>query len=276
MFRYIKKLPAFATVGAGQMATLLMPKGWTYRSLVLKYKRNGVAATEAEMKSDLTAIRIKVNGEAKRTFSAKEVLDIETSFLGETVEAGILHIPLQAKWLKTIQAQDNLSWGTLNLDTLSIEVDIDAGAVTPSLEAHTEVDPVGNALGAIIESRSYHYNAAGAGTLEISDLPKSFGQLVGLHMDTAVVSAFALTINGQEIVSTDVDVLNSLYKRKPMQRVPQAGWVHFDPLVLNRLGDVINMNAEDWRLKLTTTGAGTIGLYVQTLNAPLGLPNIKG
>lgn len=275
MFRYTRKLPSFATVGAGQMATLMVPKGWTYRGLVLKYQTGGANATEAQMKADLTAIRLKVNGNTRYEASAEQLIDIQTHFYGESVVAGMLFIPLSRKWLKTIEAQDNTAWGTSNVDTFSIEVDISGGAVTPSLVAHAEVDPVKNDLGIIVEGHTFHYNAAGAGTMEISDLPKSSGQLVGLHMKTTVVSALQLTVNAVEFINSDIDVMNAIYQREPMRRAPVNGWVHLDPLALNRIGDAWPMAVEDFRLKLTTTGAGTVDLFLETLSAPLGLPTTK-
>lgn len=272
MFRYTRKLPSFATVGAGQMATLNVPKGWIYRGLVLRYQTGGVDATEAQMKADLTSIRLKINGNTRYEASAEQLLDIQTKFYGESVVAGMLFIPLQRRWLKTVEAQDNTAWGTSNVDTFTVEADVAAGALAPSLVAHAEVDPAASDLGVIVEGHSFFYNAAGAGQLEISDLPKSFGQLVGLHMKTAVVSGLQLTVNGVQFLDTDVDVMNAIYRREPMNRAPVAGWVHVDPLALNRIGDAWPMSVEDFRLKLTVTGAGPIALFMETLSAPLGLP----
>jgi hypothetical protein len=272
-FRYIRKLPDFATVAAGSMATLMAPKGWTYRGIILKYSAGGSAANEATMKADISKVRLKVNGNTRYEASATQLIDIQTKYYGNAVVDGMLFVPLSRTFLKTMEAQDNTAWGTRNVDTFAIEVDIDSGATSPVLVAHAEVDPVANDLGVIVEGHTYTYNASGAVTMEVADLPKSNGQLVGLHIQTSIVTEANLTVNGVEFLNTDIDVMHAALKRRPANRSPVSNWVHIDPLALNRVADAWPMMVEDFRLKLKTSGSGAVPIFVETLSAPLGMPS---
>ena len=274
-FRYTRKLPDFATVAAGSMATLMAPKGWTYRGIILKYSANGVAANEATMKADILKVRLKINGNTRYEASATQLIDIQTKYYGNAVTDGMLFVPLSRMFLKTMEAQDNTAWGTRNVDTFAIEVDIGGGALSPVLVAHAEVDPVAADLGAIIEGHTYTYNASGAVTMEVADMPKSNGQLVGLHIQSPLVTEANLSVNGVEFLNTDIDVMHSILKRRPLYREPVSGWVHIDPLALNRIADAWPMAVEDFRLKLKTSGAGPVPIFVETLSAPLGLPSSR-
>lgn len=271
MIRYNYKLPTFSTVGAGQTATLTLPLGPTYRGLVLKYEAGGVNAAEADMKADIKRVALKVNGTERYVATAKQLIDIQTKFYGNSVVAGMLFFPFTRDWLATIAGQDNLALGTNNVASLQLEVDIASGATTPKLTAFADVEDVPRDFGAMVEGHTYNYYAAGAQVFEISDLPKSLGDIVGLHINSAYIDGVELTINNRKVFDADLDVYKAVLKRKPSERVPQADWFHMDPLKLNRMGDVLPMRVQDFRLKVTTSQATELPVFVETLNAPLGL-----
>jgi len=267
---YTRKLPDLAPVQAGATAQVQIPRGPTYRYVMLKYSANGVAANEATMKADIKRVSFKINGIERWSASATRIIDIVTRYYGESFTDGILFIPLSRANLATMAGIDNTAWGTANIDTLHMEVELNAGAVTPKLEAHAVVDPEARALGAIIEVHETQFSTAVAGVFEISTLVKSRGQLISMHCANANIDALEVAIDQTDFQNVDLDVLEVLYKRKPSERVPQAGYRHFDPVFLNRLADVLPMRAEDWRLKLDLSAAGSVGIFMETLNEPLG------
>lgn len=267
---YNRKLPDFSPVQAGAQAAIQIPRGPTYRTLILKYARGGVAATEAQLKSDIEAVRIKVNGTTRWAATGTRLVDILTKYYGHTLTNGLLFIDLARHDLATIAGADNLAWGTRNVQTLTLEVDLASGAVNPELEAHAVVDPVSRDLGMIVECWELPFSTSVGGVFEVATIPSSRGQLFALHAAGANVSGLDVEIDNVIFQNSPLDVLNAIYSRVPSGRVPQTDYVHYNPTYLDRLDDVLPLSAQDWRLKLNMSAAGSVGLFMETLNQPLG------
>ena len=122
--RYFKPLPSFAAVAAGQTATLDVPARGTYYSLMLTYTTDTVGgATQANMETEITEIRLKINGKIQRRFSAEELFDHST-YKGQTITAGKLQIYFAEPWRQTVQGEEALAWPMGDVDTFQVEVDI--------------------------------------------------------------------------------------------------------------------------------------------------------
>lgn len=269
MFNFKRKLPSFSVVSPGSTAAVLLPRGPTYQAIALRYKRAGVDATEAQMKSDLKRIRLKINGVTRFDVSGKHVIDVLNKYYGIAFVAGLLIIPLSRPWHKTIEGEDNLAWGTKNIDTLGLEVDIDAAAVTPSMTGEAFILPYERDLGAIIQVHELPYSSATGGTFEISTLPRGNGDLAALHFDSALVTAAEAFINQVPAAEGDEAINRSLLTWIG-ERTPQTNYVHLDALLKNRIADVWPLrNVEDFRVKLAMSAGGAVDIVMETFNVPL-------
>jgi hypothetical protein len=264
------KLPSFSAVAAGQTANLTIPKGPTYRGLFLEYRTSGTLAVEADMSADITGIRVKVNGVVRWESSAADLI-MTLKYQGFTVDAGILPIHFARPTLRTPVMEEATAWGTADVDTLTLEVDIASGATAPTLVGHALVTPDSRPLGPIIQRTKFSYAATTAGVFEVPDLPKSNGDLFAIHFASSVVTGLELLIDGSRIADVPKVVADRILK--DTGRVPQANVYHFDPTFLDRTDDRIALlNRQDVRFKLTVSGAGAVPIIMETVNAPLGLP----
>jgi len=268
--RYTRKLPDFSPVQAGAQAAVEVPRGPTYRTMVLSYKRGGVPATVAQIKSDILGIRLNINGITRWQATGTRLVDVLTNFYGHTMTDGLLFIDLARHDLATIIGADNLAWGTNNVQTFHIEVDIAPGAVNPELDGYAVIDPVVRDLGMIVECWELPFSTAVGGVLEVATIPASRGSLFALHAAGANVTGLEVEIDSVIFQNAPMDVLNAIYSRVPSSRVPQTDYVHFAPTYLDRLDDTLPLSAQDWRLKLAMSAAGSVGIFMETLNAPLG------
>ncbi|HEV7368949.1 major capsid protein P2 [Arenibaculum sp.] len=264
------KLPSFSAVAAGQTANVTVPRGPTYRQFMLDYRKAGVAATEAQMATDLTRIRIKVNGVARIDISAAHLITI-LKYMGFTIDAGVLPIFLAWPTARTPNYEEALAWGTRDVDTLTVEVDIAAGAGAVTLEASAWINQTSLPLGPIMQMMTINSAASAGGVFELSTLPRSNGDLASIHFFSANITGLELLIDGNRIVDAPLATLNA--SMKWTGRVPQANVVHYEPTWLDRYDDRVPLaGASDVRFKLNMSAAGTVPMVMCTLAAPLGIP----
>ena len=272
---YTNKLPDFNPVAAGAIASTQVPRGFTYQDITLLYQANGVKANEATLKADIERVTLKINGVARWEMSGKHLVDIN-KFYGLTQNAGELVIPLSRPWLKTPAGVDNLAWGTNNISSFQLEVKLASGATTPVLSANAEVLPYATDLGYIVEVHEYSFAASVAGKYEISTLPKANGSLIALHLDNANITALQGKLNNVEFIAQDSDLVayhNAIKRLSDGKRIPQTGYAHIDAQRRNRLDDNIPLiNLQEFMIAPTLSAAGPVGVIMETLNAPLGLP----
>lgn len=219
----IVKLPSPNAVGAGQTATLNIPLGPTYHRIDLIYKESGTLANEATLKAGINDVRVKIGGRAQRTHSAAQILEIE-QFYGMTFAAGHLPLFFAEPWKRTTQGEDFLAWGTQDVPTFQIEVDIDAGATAPTLEAYAEISRVPRALGVIKRMRRFFVGVTATGDRQVQDLPKVGTSYAALHcFETAPgdIDSVLVEVDQTKVWDTPDHMANALYVDRGL--VPQSG-----------------------------------------------------
>lgn len=270
MFNPIRRLPSFNSVAAGSTASIIIPTGQTYQTIVLRYKESGADVNEATMKASITKVRLKINGTTRFEASGKHIIDCLNKFYGIAFVAGQLVIPLTRPWLKTIEGEDNLGWGTANVNTFGLEVDIAAGATAPTLTADAVISPQNRDLGIIVQVSEMSFAAAVSGDYEISTLPKGNGNLVALHLENANITKIRAVADGYVLNDGDLAIMNTINQWTGL-RVPQTGYVHLDALFKNRLGDTWPLaGVQDFRVIPTLSSAGSVPIVMETLNNPFG------
>lgn len=264
-------MPSFQGVSAGAIATLTLPVGLTYHSLLISYG----GATLAQ----LTEIRVKANG--RQIFSQSAVdLDTANQFDGLAAANGILRLDFDRVKLLTRAGQELTAIGTgapLNndpnspaynptpLSTFQVEVDIDGAATSPSLSAKA-IQSAPRPLGALVKRRRFNYSQTGAGEFEISDLPKgdlidkiwikqSAANLTKVVMERDNFLSFERTPDENDLIQTDG------------VRVPQTNWYVIDPTERGFGAESIVSAVNDFRLKFSASGATDYTIYVDYLGA---------
>lgn len=256
MARVFKRMPSFQAVAAGQTAICNLPLGMSYHQLLLRYQANEgagvVDATEAVMADDITEIRIIVDGDTKVQMSGVEAIAL-AKFYGQTVMAGTLPIFFSRPWLRSIEAEDEIAFGTADLQTFNIEVDIKAGTTSPSLSAYAVQGP-NMPLGRYIAIRRFGQTYAGAaGDFEISDLPRGPYGLLAIHFNTPNIERVEVETNQVKVFEADRSLAETYYAQT--KRVWQSGYWHVDLTPTNRLRDNLPLVLSDFRVRLAMTGA---------------------
>lgn len=262
---------------AGGLSVINVPKGPTYYGFGFRYKTAGVNATEAQIKADIKWVRVKINGIALIELTGKHIVDVFNKYYGIAYNNGEMFLPLSRPWMKTPEAADNTAWGTANIDTMTIEVEFAATAVTPTLEAHSIYSIYSRDLGVVVEMREVTFTSAVTGLQEITTLLKTRGDIVALHVDHGgIVSTCDIEVNNQLYTQAqDIPLVQNFTKWFAL-RSPQTNYLHFEGQMRDMLSDGIPITGtQDFRLKPTLTAAGTIYVVQETLNAPLGAARSK-
>lgn len=246
-------MPSFDGVAAGQTATLRCPIGFTYHQLWVTY---GGTFTLAQM----TEIRVVANGQNIMRFDSGAALDDYNTYEGRTAAGGILCIDFDRYNLRTRAGEEFTSLGTgapndpTPVTTLSVEIDIAAGATAPTLSARA-IQSLPRPLGLIKKVRTFIYNPPGSGDFEISDLPR--GDLINkvyFNISTNAISRVQVQRDNFTVYDR-TELLNDRIQADGV-RVPQTDYWVYDPTENgNGAEGLVTANVNDLRFILTTSGA---------------------
>lgn len=268
-----RKLQPFSPApAASALCTIDIPTGPTYYTLALYFKTVGVEATEAQFKSMVKWIRVKIGNIARIEVSGKHAVEILNKYYGITFANGTCYIPLARPWLKTPEAVENSAWGTRNVDKVTLEVEFDATAATPTMEAHAMSSLYSRDLGVIYEVHENTVSYAASGLQEFMTLPQTSGDLSALHLDSANVTACDIEIDRNLYMQvTNLPVYHGMVKWFAL-RQNQTGYVHFEAQMRDLMAEALPISqAKQISIKPTLSAAGTVVYISETLNAPLGL-----
>lgn len=270
MLHYERTLPSFGAFSANATRSILAPVGPTYKGFFFEPTIAGVAATVAQMRAQISMVRLKINGRPVYELSADAILDLN-AFYGFPAVNGFLPVFLTYDWVRTVPAMENLAWGTRNVDSLAIDITLAAGATIDAIGGTALMVPEARDLGLIVEAHTFNFATTGAGLFEIATLPKGNGDLFGCHFETTVANKLELKINGVSF-RDGTDFIAQQLATNFGERVPQAGYLHYDPTMYGlMLDDRVPLGSfvQDFRFILTATGAGTVLAHMLTINQPL-------
>lgn len=142
----VTKLPTISGIVQGGTATLDVPIGPRYHLIWIRAK--AAAKTLVQIVSEM---RIKLNGKVQRVHTATELDALNTmqgvgSIYASQNSGGagndyFIAIFLAEPWRKQAAVAEGMAWGTGDLGTFQIEIDLNASAgATITLEAYAEVD----------------------------------------------------------------------------------------------------------------------------------------
>lgn len=226
MVKRIVNLPnvtgwAGAVAGAfsAHTVTLDLPVGPRYHVVWI----SGHAGAGKKATDLIGEIRIKVNGAVQRVFTLTELLKLNVLNSNQTVGYGYagrngnvaattFYIPIwfAEPWRKSLAAQDGLAWGTGDVSTFQIELDIAAyaagtftGLVAPTFKAEVDnslvaIDGrnVDQPLGIITKWRRLQIPITSAnGWNDFLGLKDLSGAIQSVHLSDANISEFELIVD---------------------------------------------------------------------------------
>lgn len=275
MSRRIVKMPAFNGVAAGSRATLTMPVGARkYLKLLIVYKAG--ADNQATIEGALKATRFLVNGRPQREATVAQINTLR-AYRGRAFVTGHVIVDFVEPSARTLQGEELYGWGTNNVSTLTLEVDIDAAAVAPALTAYAEIEDSIENLGGILKWRRNSYQSAGAGVLAIRDLPRDPMEAYSrFHIFTANATDVQLKADNDIIVETiSRATLSAHYTGRPQQTIMQANVLTLDLCASTQLTDFLPMMRTDKRLiqdfplEVTLNGASNFDIVSEVFGPAL-------
>lgn len=258
--RIPKKIQAPEGVAPGQTATVRFPIGSKFHDIQIE--------TNMTL-ANMTELRLIANNKTIHRYSATE-RDAINQFYGLPAFSGILYIPLDRKALKTRAMEEVTGINTgvrgkngEKISAFYLEVDIDAGAVSPTMEVSvTQSAATPDGVGTIMHVTKHNRTAAGAGELEVSDLPFNSPTAAALN------AAFLFPTAGDISKITVERGLYKVFERKKAvnefmqtlgERTPQAG-MHAIDFTENGYGaNALDLGGyQDFRYRLDMTAAATV------------------
>lgn len=281
MPRIDQRMPAAASVAAGQTTTFRLPIGRAYHKLQL------LGSGTAFAPSDLTEIRVLLNNKVTQRYSGAD-RDAMNVFDGRNAAAYSaaqfhLEIPFDRYGILTKAGEEETAINTGSVESstgkainnLSIEVDITGGGTATgalSLDLYaTTSEKRENGAGVIPYILKSTRDYTGAATYEVSDLPR--GGLTTQFIDRIFMKPSTSTLENMKVLANQYKVFERtarLNEREQQDgiRVPQPGWYVIDRTEHGYGGDPFDLRGlDDWRLQFDTGGAMSLTMYTHYLGA---------
>lgn len=255
------KLPGFSNVGVSQTAIATLPRGPSYRNLVVGITDNATDPTQAVISARYTGWRVKANGITKFELTGTLLQELN-AYHGHADENGIRSIYFVQPKQATIGSEDALLYGTNNLDTFQLEVDIGAAAVGPILELHAMIVPDKLPLGAHRITQVLTEAPGGASTAyQVLNMPPRiagrFLEKIHFKASANAIQAARMIVNQQDWWIGKTKLAKSLNGAAYIPFTWQTNYFHLDLTQTRRLSDALHMFIQDLRFELDVTGAMT-------------------
>jgi hypothetical protein len=175
--RPTKQLASISNVSPGANAVLGLPIGVAYE--VVKFKMSGI--TPAQMLN----LVLRINGRAVQTWKSGAELQAINAYKGYAADAtGYLTWYFVRPELNMIGDQRFTKLGTADLQTVTIEFEVDAATTVPIIKASALIS--NNApLGVLNKVLRFSKAAAVAGLNEIDNVPTGGARISAIHFKKA-------------------------------------------------------------------------------------------
>lgn len=259
------KLPPFENVGAGQTAIMpRIPQGETYEGIVLKL---GGTFTKAQIDN----IRQRLGGKLITDITGSH-LDSINKYMGQTANASYLAIHYSDPNARTINGENI---GAIDTSTpyssFAMEVDINSGATSPTLEAWGLVSEAkgGKDQKVIKTLLKNTETVGGAGTfnLNIPTGSRSGTLIKRVHMFHANITEFTVKRDGFDIQDQGENGVIQFLQNE-LTRTTQSGHLAYDPLVRDNQSNAIptarpDGNPASMEFKATASASDTVTEYAE-------------
>jgi hypothetical protein len=264
MAKKIYKLPSISRAVANSTAILEVPVGATYHYIAFVCTGTGLLA------SMINAIRVLVNGQELQRFkNLQRLIDIN-NYHGrglDTVNA--FEIYFKEDDFNDIAFKRTPAWGTQDVTTFNIEIDLGAVPGDFTISATAYLDTVAQPLGVFTRIRETSINSAVAGIIETDKLAKGGAVYKQVHLFKSDVSSVKVTADSIVIIDASKTVLQGTQSRvRPFGRVPiTASATHVDFMLEGDAGDLFDTsNVQDLRLEMNIGTSGVVEIVTEQID----------
>jgi hypothetical protein len=172
-----KKNASLTGVASSSLATRDVPVGGTIYDMYLYFETGaGVANAVADMKSEISKIKLRIDGDTIIDATPTQLLDLQKFYgdkNGAGNVAGVIPLHFASAILKSPEASKLFALGTADVSTITVEVECGTLVNVASIELYTSRSTEERKLGLHHRIINYPQNFATTGDQEISTLPKT-------------------------------------------------------------------------------------------------------
>jgi len=290
-FRPVEKFASMQGVAASAKATADLPAAGTYYAAWLSCLDGGAAVSIANIKADITNVRMTLDGVVVFEASAAALYALyEQQFArdGALPVAGVLPVILAPDYLVNARDSEQIAYGMGGIGVMQLEVDLGASVLAAGhidqIDVHIERIPITKPLGLHRRLLRFQRSFASAGVQESTALPFEGGKGVATaswHLlydgSAAVISQLQVLANNQLVMD-----LTPLISRAQLEKAGRKFMiaaaandlftVPFD-LSNDLAGFLGHAGLNDFRMRVTWSAApGSYSLYRASYHG-IGMPN---
>lgn len=261
--------PTVKNVAAGSRFTAEIPVGRTIERLIFQL---GGTTFDATL---LNLVRVLVNGKVIVELSGAEILALNDHYNRGDIDGNLFSLWFTRPEMNDSQQRAIAGLGTADVQTLTVEGDIAAGAVAPTVTLYSEESGARN-LGAFVYIRRFPRSFAAGGFQEIDTLPRNGAAYLAMHVahdGTALTatSNIELSVNGNKIWDMPVAVGNAAITGNSSGRLRHTitNYAHLDFNESGDLWDALNSAptaVKDMRLRMNLAAAGSLTVITEALH----------
>ena len=212
-----RRLSAINGVAAGQTATVVLPLGTRIKDLFIRYKTN---ASQATMEADITAVKLVLNGQPRRSPTAAQIFVVE-KHEGRAVKLGIIPVrfrnpsaseasqPGDKDAIGSLSWEDKTALNTFRLASATLEIAIAAGATAPVIEVFACFDGIDDKNDFVTIWDNVSFSNQGAGMKTKTDLIKTgILQRIDFFGTTNLPTLVKVRADDREIIELDAQMLD--------------------------------------------------------------------
>lgn len=232
-FPSLLPVSSVSQVTAGGTTTIRPGVTGTYFALRMRYTRSGVAATPAQIASDILLIKVLLDGVTQWEITGAQLQMINAKN-GISPDNGEIPLWFTEPFRITETVKDAYAWGMADIKDFTVEVTIDSGATSPGLTVFKYWTVNGSVSGEIRKLRKSTVPITLVGDNVFTDW-RPRNRVLGYHFNSAIVTNVRVKAAEQEMINAPVSELHSTLKEQGF--TPQSGWVHVSFDGRNRAGE---------------------------------------
>jgi len=240
-------LTSISGVAAGATATVSLPVGpLRYHRITLGYKTaTSGGATEATMDSEISEIRMLINGKVQRRFSPAQLFNLNRqkgktpTVSNSTSIPGYLTMFLAEPQHKTNTERELTVWGMLGVSTFQLEIDIAPGASSPVITGYAVIDDVPQPPQSIVKwiREVIQVSATGIVNYKLdTSTPDSYQDVTFIEGSAGDITNLLLTWDSLPLYQDDSNIAVELLNDTDYTRV--SAYRHV-PLSYNSIGNAV-------------------------------------
>lgn len=273
-------------VAAGATATVNLPVGpRRYHEITLGYKTaTAGGATEATMGSEITEVRMNLDGVTQRRFSPAQLFNMNRqkgkvlTASASTAIPGYLTMFLAEPERKSIAQREATCWGMRGVGSFQIEIDIAAGASSPVMSGYALIDDIDEAPNGIVKWKRETIQVSATGDLTYkldTNRGDAYQALTFIETNAGDIDAIELTWDGVQLCKEDENFFVELMNNSDFTKVSKYRHVPVSYNSIDNNVPSIKRNPDgslvkvgEFIAKLTMGGAANVTLLREVVGTP--------